>query len=517
MEYEYQKDIYTFVHAITPHTIEIYLMRTLPLFLVLIIALSVKPYVSYSQNESKDSIANYAELAWFGGSTERTAFWLQSNQFGLVPKTSPTGTVRIGIEQYFNLTAKESTPWKVGFGAEAVGNFSENRKFLFPQLHATLRYKNWELFVGRKKQWVGLADSTLGTGSYPWSTNAMPIPRIQIGTRNFVSVPFTKGWVSFNAFYSDGIMDRNRPITSELKLHQKGFYLRIGRQASILKLYGGFNHQVQWGGKSPYFTGPDGNLPDGFKSYLNVVTGKQGIKVEGFDFFDSSNRIGNHLGSIDLAAEIETFGSSIFIYRQTLFEDGSLFYLKGLKDGLNGISVRGKNSYMSDFEITEGVFEFLYTKDQGGDDFVLTDGKKRGRDNYFNNQQIRDGWSYFDRTIGSPFIPPTSDTKWNWPVNGDNFTSNNRIMVFHIGLKGTFLQNFIWSTKLSFSNNGGSYAVPFDSNPTQFSGLVDIQSRINFLGGAIVKASFAADAGDLYPRNFGFSLGLKKDGILFIR
>ncbi|CAG5006542.1 hypothetical protein DYBT9275_03842 [Dyadobacter sp. CECT 9275] len=460
-----------------------------------------------------DSSQSYVELYGYGSSNSRTPFWMQANQFGTISKISPTGSARIGIENYWNLSVVRDPdgPWRAGFGVEVVANGNQKSKVLIPQLHGSLRYKNWELFIGRKKQWIGLADSTIGTGSYPWSGNALPIPKIQIGTTKFVDVPFTKGWISFNGFYSDGVFEKNRPVTSGLKFHHKALYLRIGRAGSIVKLYGGANHQVQWGGKSPYLSAQNDDLPDGFKNYLNVIRGKIGGEGESVTHFDSTSRVGNHLGSIDIAVEIETYETNLYFYRQTIYEDGSLFYLQALKDGLNGFRIKRKNSYGDIFEIEEGVLEFLYTKDQGGDDFVLTDGKKRGRDNYFNNQQVRDGWSYFDRTIGTPFIPPTSDTKWNWPVYADNFTSNNRVMVFHLGLKGNVYNKIKWHSKLSYSRNSGTYLGPFTGSPTQFSGLIALQTKINFLGGSIIKGSIASDIGKLYPNTFGFSLGIRKD------
>ncbi|GLU51494.1 hypothetical protein Dfri01_09550 [Dyadobacter frigoris] len=150
-----------------------------------------------------DSTVNYIEIGAFGGSGSRTPFWMQANQFGTIPKSSPAATLRSGFEKYIRFGSHKNRAknvWRAGFGIEAVGNLTESSKLLFPQLHATLRFKNWEIFAGRKKQWVGLADSTLGTGSYAWSGNAMPIPKIQIGTIGFVNVPFTQGWLSFNAF-----------------------------------------------------------------------------------------------------------------------------------------------------------------------------------------------------------------------------------------------------------------------------------------------------------------------------
>jgi hypothetical protein len=481
--------------------------------------LFIVPLISFSQSESsqteiyKDSTTNYVELNGFGSTNGHTPFWIQANQFGTVPLLGPAGSARVGLEHYWSLSANTNrNVLRFGVGAEAVGNFSEkNNKVIFPQLHATLRYKNWELYVGRKKQWVGLADSTIGSGSYAWSGNALPLPKIYLGTTRFVSVPFTKNWISFQAFYSDGVFEKGRPITSGLKFHQKALYLRIGKADSRLKLYGGFNHQVQWGGKSKYLSSEGGNLPDGFSNYIHAVIGSVGGSGDDLTFFDSTSRIGNHLGSIDFAAEVETFGSTIFLYRQFVYEDGSLFYLTTLADGLYGARIKRKNSYGANFEITEAVAEVLYTKDQGGDVFIIGNGKYRGHDNYFNNQQVRDGWSYYDRTIGTPFIPPTSQTNWKWPNYADNFTSNNRVLLYHLGLKGTLFRKVQWQTKLSYSSNSGTYLERFKGSPNQFSGLIAVQTKVNVLGGMTLKGAYAADIGELYRKTYGFMLGLRKD------
>ena len=488
------------------------------LFLFLVFICLSCPGFSQAQpgrsHQYADSTSNFVEITGMGSTNTHTPFWIHANQYGIVPLDAPAGAARISLENYFPLSTADQngkSAWRLGVGVEAVGNFNEYRKLLIPQAYASLRFKNWELFVGRKRQHLGLADSTLGTGSYAWAGNALPIPKISIGTNGFVAVPFTKGWLSFNAFYSDGLFEKGRPITSDMKFHQKALYARIGKADSKLKLYGGFNHQVQWGGKGKYFVTEDGRLADGFSSYIYAVFGTLGATGDDITDFDSTNRVGNHLGSLDVALEIETYGSSIYLYRQFIYEDGSLFYLEGVKDGLTGVRIKRKNSYGANFEITEGVLEMLYTKDQGGNDFVIGNGKKRGNDNYFNNQQIRDGWSYHDRTIGTPFIPPTSQTSWRWPNYADNFTSNNRVMVWHLGLRGTLFRKVMWHTKLSYSSNSGAYNEPFMGNPTQFSGLIGAQTNVNFLGGMTLRGSYAADIGDLYRKTHGFTLGLRKD------
>lgn len=466
-----------------------------------------------------DSTMSYVELSGLGSTNSRTPFWIQSNQFGTVSRVSPAGTVRGQLEYTIPIiTSRGDNAWRIITGVEGVANLSQSPKLLLPQAHLTLKFRNWELFAGRKKQYVGLADSTLGTGSYIWSGNAMPIPKIQLGTTKFVSVPFTSDWVSFHGFYSEGLFENTRPVTSELKLHQKALYLRVGKTDSRIRLYGGFNHQVQWGGKSPYETN-NGTMSRGLHNYLNLVTGRSGAAPStGSDssiYFDNHNRVGNHLGTLDLGMEIETYDNTWFFYRQSIYEDGTLYALGNIADGLNGIRLRRKNLYSPVFSVKEVVVEFLYTKSQGGPKFNLGDSTQKrgalGRDNYFNNFQVRDGWSYYDRTIGTPFITPTSDTKHAWPVFGNLFTSNNRVAVAHVGLSGSLLQQFDWTTKLSFSSNIGTYDGPFPKTANQFSGYLSMQAKLDILGGATIKASIAADVGNLYPKTYGLTLALRKE------
>lgn len=463
------------------------------------------------QNEERcpvftDSTTKFLDFTAYGSNRTGLPFWVHANQFGTVPQRDRPLLGRLGLEHYWSISKRnERNLWRGGLGLEVAGNFANEKKFLLPQLHGTLRYKHWEVFVGRKKQVVGLADTTLGTGSYAWSSNALPIPKIQIGTTRFVDVPYTNGWVAVNTFYSDGFFEKGRPFTSGLKLHQKAFYARIGGRNSRLKFLGGFNHQVQWGGRSPFET-KDGEMPDGFRNYLYVITGKASPVGNDLTEFDLQNRIGNHLGSIDLAVQYLGYEYSWFIYRQHIYEDGSLAKFLNIADGLNGIAIKKQHSYGAAFEVTDMVLEFLFTKSQGGSIWDLS--TVLGRDNYFNHSQVRDGWSYFGRTIGTPFIPPTSDTDWKWPAY--SFTSNNRVSVFHLGIKGTLCQKLYWESKLSYSTNEGTYDFPFAHTAGQFSGFICLGTKLNIFGGIHSSVSFASDVGMLYPETYGFSLGLRK-------
>lgn len=481
----------------------------------------------YSQTEKvADARDSYVEIGGLQSSIARTPFWLQANQFGTVPRTGSALTLRGALHQSWRLGSKddvmrwrlEHTPnppplWRASLGAEFVGNFGMSRtSLLLPQIYGGISYGQFEVSVGRRKQWVGLADSTLGTGSYVWSGNAMPIPRVQFGFTRFTTVPLTGQWLAIMATYADGWFESNRAVTSELKLHQKQLYGRLGKPGSRVKLYAGFNHQVQWGGRSPYET-VNGQMPKGFKNYLRVITGTPSDKrldSTTTTSFDNENRVGNHLGTIDLALEIDGKYANWFIYRQSIYEDGSLYYLDNIVDGLNGIRIRRKNYRpRAGFSLREVVVEGLYTMSQGGSGFANT--LKRGRDNYFNNAQVRDGWSYYDRTIGTPFIPPTTDTEWKFPRYADSFTSNGRVWVAHLGMRGMVFNRIEWNTRLSYSANVGVYDLPFDQTAYQFSGVLGLQWYTSLLDGLVVKGAFAVDRGDLYPNNIGGTLSFRKN------
>lgn len=494
-----------------------------PYFRVLFTLGLFLPFPLFAQNTDDASLKKdsaYIEIAGMGATDpDHLPFWLHTNQWGIVPKSGQGGSLRAGWEGSYPIgrsTKKDGVRF-IG-GLEAVENITSEAKFLLPQAYAGVRIGKFEAFVGRKKQQVGLADSTMGTGSYVMSGNAMPHFRIQVGFHEYTNIPFTQGWLQFIASYSDGIMDANRPVVTNLKLHQKQLYMRLGNPEGWLRLYGGFNHQAQWGGKSPYFFNPrdstDKQMPRTMKTYLEMVFGTRGPTTSP-DHHDSTNRIGNHLGTIDVGFEIRTFGADLLFYRQNIYEDGSLYSFINIADGLNGVRIRRKNRYGSAFEIHEAVLEFLYTKSQGGPEFEMDDPKKRGRDNYFNNYQVRDGWSYQMRTIGTPFITPGVDTRHLGQslIYGDSFTNNNRVWAAHAGLKGAIANTFFWTTKFSYSRNFGTYDLEHvwpKEGIDQFSGLVSLQRTTQWMGGMTVGLHFSWDYGDLYPVSYGGMLTLKK-------
>ncbi len=470
-----------------------------------------------------------AEIGTYLSSSTETPFWLRANQYGIVPNQSPSLTFRVGAYADYDSTRHSTGQWRrarfdYSYGLSAVVNINKSKlsyehSVLLPEAFFKVRRGIFEVYIGRQREKFGLADSTLSTGSYAWSGNAMPIPKIQIAIPNFTPIGFTKGWVAVQGTFAHGYLDAKGYILNPM-LHQKSLYFRFGRPQDVVRVYGGGNHQVVWGGRladpssNPTTIPTGGQLPAGLLNYFYVVStlGPPQTDTSKYNYFDLTNRIGNHLGSIDVAVEIDLIRHTLYIYRQNVYDDGSLFYLTNIADGLNGIRIRRNNPKAI---VRDILFEFLNTTNQGGDEFVFDDPKRRGKDDYFNHQQFRDGWAYRQHTIGTPFIPPALGPNDQYPYG--TFTNNNRVYVFHAGFAGTipvfrsqWLNPISYQMKLSFSRNLGTYNLPFTKPKDQFSALASIVAPLNVLGGVQLTANLAIDNGSLYQNGIGTFISLRK-------
>ncbi|MFN3848499.1 MAG: capsule assembly Wzi family protein [Spirosomataceae bacterium] len=391
----------------------------------------------------------------FLSTSNQNPFWIRSNQYGIVPLESQVLQLRGGYKTEYDSTKNIEThklkkKFDYAFGAELVGNIGNANQFIIPEAYFKTRLGAFEFYAGRRREIVGLVDTLLTSGSYIWSGNALPIPKIQISIPNYTSI-LGKGLVSIKGTFAHGWFENNRPFTKHVKLHQKSFYGKLGRDNWKMNFYGGFNHNVQWGGESPFYS-INGKLPDGFRNYIHVLLGTRGAitnSPENFDF--DSNRVGNHLGTIDLGVSFKFKKNTILVYRQNIYEDGSLFYLNNINDGLNGISINLSNKVIKKLN-----FEFLNTFNQGGNEFKLIDGappELRGSDSYFNNAQFADGWSYNFKTIGTPLILSAYELE-----NTKNviFTKYNRTQAFSFSSIAE-LNAITFFVRLSHFTNLGSY------------------------------------------------------------
>ncbi|GAB3897207.1 capsule assembly Wzi family protein [Spirosoma agri] len=468
-------------------------------------------------------ITQYSVEAGGMASSSQTPFWLRANQYGTVPLTNPLLRLNVNLHSEYQLSDSTGNRPKAdwGYGLNVVANAGQSNQILLAEAYIKTRLGAFELYAGRRKEVVGLVDTLLTTGAYAWSGNALPIPKIQIGLTSYTPLPFTKGVISVLGAWSHGWFENSDRLVKGSYLHQKYFYARLGKPSWRVRLYAGFNHQVIWGGYAdPNVLGPvvavDGKLPSSLQYYPNVVFGTRGNDYQNDNNLTSfeDNRIGNHLGSLDLAADVDLNDWNIYAYRQFLYDDGSLFYGTNIQDGLNGLRVKNRNQPTGDaFFLRQITLEYLFTGSQGGPEFVIDDPKRRGRDNYFNHSQFVDGWTYFGRTIGSPFLMPRADVNPSLSTYSPAI-ANNRVSAFHLGLSALLFDKVDLTTRLSYSINAGTYDIPFITLPRQFSGLLNVAVPVNILGGASINGSIAADVGQLLPDSFGAYLGIRKSGFL---
>lgn len=473
------------------------------------------------------------ETGTYFSTTAITPFWLRSNQYGIVPLQAPVLTFRGSANKEYDSTKNDRQKLKkfgIGYGFWGVANVGKQSGLFLPEAYLKVRFGAFEIYGGRRREVIGLVDTTLTSGSYIWSGNALPMPKLQISIPNYTSI-IGHGLISIKGAFAHGWFDNDQ--LSHSYLHQKNLYGRIGKENWKIKFYGGFNHQVQWGGKInlPYQLGTvkSNQLPSSFSDYIFAISGislnytsrQKNIDTTKYTYFDLTNRVGNHLGTIDVGFEVKTRIGKILLYRQSLYDDGSLFALANINDGLIGLSIVTQNNNKGKLIVFEKiVLESLNTSNQGG---VIgpssTIPEIRGIDNYFNHAQFLNGWSYQNKTIGTPFITPAEDIKSSYPKyiisKSPNyleyFTNNNRVTVYYLGVQLKILDRFYYLFKGSYSKNFGSYVVPF-TNKNNGIPQYSFQNTIQFETRKKLKLNFnyAFDMGSLYQTSKGISYSIMK-------
>jgi hypothetical protein len=487
------------------------------------ISISLFVFNLFAQNsEIKREIHYTAEAGTILSTNGETPFWLRANQYGTVPNQSPIFTLRGSVSSDYKKAVTKEDQYKLskfdwGYGLNIVGNVGKENQFLIPEAYLKAKYGAFEIYAGRRKEIVGLVDTALSSGSYIWSGNALPMPKVQISTPNFVPLGFTGDFLSFKGSYAHGWFENSRTDVKNFYLHQKTLYFRLGKPDWKFHFYGGFNHQVQWGGelKFPDPTGylsKDGKLPSSFSDYLGVIIGKS-LAVEGdtskFGGNDAENRAGNHLGTVDFGFDIITSNFRMLIYRQNIYETGMLFYLSSISDGLNGISFANTNTNIKN-GILKFTFEYLNTNSQGGllgSDQLI--GKLRGKTDYFNQGQYIDGWTNQFNTIGSPFFIPSLPIDRTKSLQ--RLFNNNKIEAYYFAINGRIINKLDWICNFSYTQNKGTPDNLFPKTLNQFSGKLSVKYPINLFKNSIFMSSLGFDSGEYLKDNFGGFIGVRRN------
>lgn len=480
---------------------------------ILILALCATPLPCLSQS---DGTAEY-RIETFGSAAtdDRTPFWITGNRYGTVPLDAGNAYLRAGV---FHLRQPAGKGLRWGAGLDVVAGTSRYRNVYVQQIYAEAGYKCLHLTAGSKENYTSLWDKNLSSGDLVHSSNARPVPEINISVPRFTTVPYTGGILQFRGDFAlgrsfdTGYLNAFHSSSTWIKgvlWHHKSLHARLldphGRFP--LTATAGLRHHAQWGGTS---TDPaEGVQPHSFKDLIRIVLGRSG--GEDASLSAQKNVLGNHYGSYDIKIGYLNPLFDLHVYRQHYFDDASGMELFNLPDGLYGIRVD-----MAHFTpVSKVVIEYVYTKNQSGPvhyivyDHLEYPGFGGGRDDYYNNEEYTTGVSYFDRGIGSPLI-----TSPEYNRNGKTGFQNNRIRAWHIGMEGYFSGQVAWRLLITRSEGWGIPYKPFLKKTSDLSCAAKISYCHPRLESWLFSGEVAADRGPLYGNHLGFALSISKTGIL---
>ena len=211
----------------------------------------------------------------------------------------------------------------------------------------------------------------------------------------------------------------------------------------------------------------------------------------------------------------------LFAYRQNFYDCGALHYLANIRDGLNGVSLVNKRQTNKALKWKRLLVEILYSKNQAGE--LWSPPVPSGDENYYNNYQYIEGWSYKGIGLGTPFIGTRTSVREGLPADPGDYFINNRVIAFHFGFEGS-VQRWNFIIKTSYSLNYGTFGTNevghtlrkirtlpmygiFSKTKqlsTYFEANKELKNGLNF------GFTCAFDAGELYYDSFGLLLRLSK-------
>ena len=468
------------------------MLKKIRIVIILILMVSV---IIKAQNDT----INY-EVGMLGVASNGiySPFWIQSNQYGKISSNPTSADVWVGLNKDFG---NKNRLFDYGFKANLL---LQTDKFkttaYFHEIYLKTRLSVFDLILGAREEQFGNQDSTLSCGGFLFSKNTRPMPKITIGIEHFTVVPFTNGFLEVKGAISHGWFKDNIYATN-LFLHHKYLYGKIGGKLPVHFQYG-LDHVAQWGGIVPVYGQQPSNL-SAFKSIFFVNAGGTNSTVN-----DQLNALGNHIISQSMKLDIELSDYKISGYWQNLSEDGPvriIWNAMNKADGLWGVSIRN-----SRFPFIKGIlYEFLETTDQSGPYHDKDGIIYGGSDDYFNNSIYQNGWTYFSRTIGTPFISSPVYNK-----DGKVSIVNNRIQVHHIGIEGD-VSGYRYKLLSSFSKNYGSYNEPYPEMIPNTSFLLEVNKQFQKLSNIEIGCSIGGDVGRLYGNSVGCLFSIRKTGKLF--
>jgi hypothetical protein len=484
---------------------------------------SSKTYIDSLNYESRNGFKYGLTTMAIATSNNEVPFWMRSNQFGSIPLDGPSFSLSGRLARDYTKDAKKRlTDW--GVVLEPRLNLGRRAEVLLIEGYAKGRLGIFQLKAGRSRDIMGLVDSTLSSGAFSVSGNSLGIPKVEISIPEFWDLPFLKGVLAVKGNFAHGwvgntdVRNGNRYSSVNTFFHQKSLYARLGKPTWAVRLYAGFNHQVFWGNEKEM--NPTLFKLSVLETYKRVILGQS---YGGDDVGLPRSKVGNHLGSIDQAIEVNAGNLLLTGYHQFFFEVGGLYHLNNVKDGIFGMSVKNNNFYQSSapFRLKKILVEYINTKSQGGEiDAKIT---PSGDEDYYNNYIYVKGWNYKGENIGNPLVTSKTYARRDLPASAREFYINNRVTAFQIGTEAAVMH---WDLllKISYSLNYGTYGTspwghslnniriptkpPYFEEEKQFSGLLRVNRKLKH--NLNLGLSIALDQGSLLYKSSAGLVSLSK-------
>ncbi len=512
-----------------------------------------------------DSIHYYGQVYYAGASNNLLPHWISSNRYGIFDYTNKNdGLLLMGVA----MPVKIGSKFKLDTRVDVLLKPETSQSYLH-QIFVNAHYGKLQMKIGKEAYTLTDYNEKLSSGSFFYSNNARPMPKIGIGFYQYTTVPFTKGYLEFKAIFNVGKLDDNRGPdgVDEPLFHEKFLYLRTAKL--LVNPHIGLNHNSIFGGTKP----------DGTKIPIDILAtifARPSSKLGGGE---EINVAGAHFGLYDFGLDWDLWGAHFQFYLQKPFEDGSGERLINNRDEIFGLNVQRNGKQM----ITGFLYELVDTKFQSGagipdpivngklvklseidnlDQFMLenfdtiTSGitpkqvgqyltqnlnfghQYGGRDDYYNNYLYPRGLSYYQYSIGTPLFLTRDRVKtFNPDLNAvyDEYFVSNRVVAHHFGIEGWIRDNLHYRGLITYTNNFGTYSglnkgrynwASMDPN-TDYQyyfkdGLKEIYSliEINYtpvkLNGWEFIGALAYDFGEMY-NDFGIMLSLKYSNELTLR
>lgn len=445
--------------------------------------------VTLAQTKETSDVSNFIEnkldslstrietLGTFSGG-DFAPFWLINNKFGLGSTELNSGYLRADMFSKFNLNP-QNKDLHLSIGFDLIGAYNLSSDFYVHQLYADLKYRNVLFSVGKKERYSLFKNKDLSTGGMTLSANARPIPQVEASIPEFITLPYSKGYlqvmggIAFGKFDDDNYKRKNAEdgyYAEKVLYHRKYGFLKYQKNSSWNVIFGA-EMDTQWGGHfyhaGEYWDKGGAKLKDFFKILIPLQGGDDS------NLTDRQNIVGNVYGSWHFIGNYIQKDYSIKLYHEHFFEDHSGVFFKNIPDGLYGIELNLHKKGL----LTDVLFEYLHSKDQSGpflwDQNEVIPNQVSGGDNYYNHVDYT-SLSYNGFVIGNPlFTSPIYN-------EGKSLTVyNNRLSSFHGGVSGYLINELKYRLLITYSRSWGTDRIPARSIRNQFSTMFEATYQTN--------------------------------------